>query len=550
MSRTGPNRLLRLSPLVLLVSFGLYWFADTVADPDLWGHVRFGQDILRTRSAIQTDSYSYRTQGQSWINHEWLSEVIIARIYDWSGAQGLIVSKVLVSLLILGVCHAHLRRRGLGPWSSVLLLIMVSIPFRMGLGTIRPQIFTICFFLLELLLLESAAAGREQKLWVLPLLMAAWVNLHGGVLAGIATLGLWIGARIARYIWSDSRPLSRRLAGVFHLVLLGIACGLALLFNPYSAELPRFLLRTATVARPEIKEWAPLGLLSLPGQLYLGLLAITILGLAGSARRPRLEAILILSMAAVQPLISNRHYPLFALAVIVLGGEHIADAWSRWRARSASPETPGGLAFIGLALSLFLIGLSLPRFNCIRIEPYYFPFPARLVALMKQSEVAGNMAVPFDWGEYVLWHLGPRIKVSNDGRRETLYSDLSYQQSRDFEHGTGIWNALLKNGPATDFVLAPLGSPTVNLLSLSQGWVALYKDTLCVVFVRSEFPGLDRITRLPVPDLPDNGRGLCFPGPAPWHKEESGSLQAGAVRARSKRSGRRANHTGPLRMAW
>jgi hypothetical protein len=29
----------------------------------------------------------------------------------------------------------------------------------------------------------------------------------------------------------------------------------------------------------------------------------------------------------------------------------------------------------------------------------------------------------FDWGEYALWHLGPRLKISMDGRRETIYSD-------------------------------------------------------------------------------------------------------------------------------
>ena len=65
----------------------------TVADPDLWGHVRFGQDILRTGSIIQADTYSYRTAGQLWINHEWLAEVIFAGLYDRFGPTGLIVSK-------------------------------------------------------------------------------------------------------------------------------------------------------------------------------------------------------------------------------------------------------------------------------------------------------------------------------------------------------------------------------------------------------------------------------------------------------------------------
>jgi hypothetical protein len=30
--------------------------------------------------------------------------------------------------------------------------------------------------------------------------------------------------------------------------------------------------------------------------------------------------------------------------------------------------------------------------------------------------------VPFGWGQYAIWHFGPRLKVSFDGRRETVYS--------------------------------------------------------------------------------------------------------------------------------
>ena len=157
--------------------------------------------------------------------------------------------------------------------------------------------------------------------------------------------------------------------------------------------------------------------------------------------------------------------------------------------------------------------LSLPRFGCIRVEPYYFPFPARVVALLKRSDVRGNMAVPFDWGEYVLWHLGRGVKVSMDGRRETVYSDESYRQSRNFEQGTGVWDALLRTGPPTDFVLTPIGSPTANLLSRADDWLPLYRDTVCVLFVRPEFRDLGRILGSPVPSLPDDGGGLCFPGP-------------------------------------
>jgi hypothetical protein len=498
-------------PPCLLVGFGVFWFSDTVADPDLWGHVRFGQDILRIGAIARTDDYSYRTQGQRWVNHEWLSEAIFAGIYDRSGPTGLIVFKVSVSLVILGLCLVHLRRHGLGPYRSVLLLVLASIPFRLGLGTVRPQIFTYLLLLFELLILAGAGPGREHWLWVLPVLVVAWVNLHGGVLAGLAILGVWIAARCLGHLRDEDGPPLRRFGAVLQLGLLGMTCCLALLVNPYRAELVGFLLRTATVPRPEISEWTPLRLTSLPGLLFLGLLAIGIFGLAGSGGR-RAEAISVLGVTAVLPLISNRHFPLFALTLIVLGGEHIADAVDRrWPPATARPAWGRAVVAVGLAVSILSLGISLPRFACIRVEPYYFAFPARAVALLRQSDVRGNMAVPFDWGEYVLWHLGPGVKVSIDGRRETVYSDESYRQSRDFERGTGAWDALLRTGPPTDIVLAPIGSPTANLLRRTDGWLPLYRDTVCVLFIRPRSRDLGRIVGSPVPSLPDDGGGLCFP---------------------------------------
>jgi hypothetical protein len=232
MTRARSDRLFTTSPFVLLASFGLFWFADTIADPDLWGHIRFGQDIVRTGSIIQIDSYSYQTDGQPWMNHEWLSEVIFGSLYNQAGPTGLIAFKVLVSLLIIGLCNAHLRRNGLGPFPTMLLLLLISITFRMGLGTIRPQLFTYLFFLVQLLVLTKGSMEREHWLWVLPILFRGWVNLHGGVLAGIGVLGMWIAVRIVVRLKVDASPRIGRLGAVAQLSLIATACGLAVLLNP------------------------------------------------------------------------------------------------------------------------------------------------------------------------------------------------------------------------------------------------------------------------------------------------------------------------------
>jgi len=60
-----PN--LVLGTLVAVVL--LFAMTRTAADPDLWGHVRFGQDIVAARSISTVDPYSF-TSDRPWVNHE------------------------------------------------------------------------------------------------------------------------------------------------------------------------------------------------------------------------------------------------------------------------------------------------------------------------------------------------------------------------------------------------------------------------------------------------------------------------------------------------
>jgi hypothetical protein len=45
-----------LVPGVLVVSLGIVWFSYTIADPELWRHVRFGLDLLGTGWSCQRRS--------------------------------------------------------------------------------------------------------------------------------------------------------------------------------------------------------------------------------------------------------------------------------------------------------------------------------------------------------------------------------------------------------------------------------------------------------------------------------------------------------------
>jgi hypothetical protein len=58
-------------------------------DPDLWGHLRFGQAFIAGRRLLHRDIYSYSAAGYRWRDHEWLAEVVMAFVYNAAGVIGL-----------------------------------------------------------------------------------------------------------------------------------------------------------------------------------------------------------------------------------------------------------------------------------------------------------------------------------------------------------------------------------------------------------------------------------------------------------------------------
>jgi hypothetical protein len=85
----APRALIRVAlALVLLVVV-----SHTRADPDLWGHVLFGKDIVSGARVPDTDPYSF-TSDRAWINHEWLAESVMYVAFAIGGGVGLVFLKM------------------------------------------------------------------------------------------------------------------------------------------------------------------------------------------------------------------------------------------------------------------------------------------------------------------------------------------------------------------------------------------------------------------------------------------------------------------------
>jgi hypothetical protein len=516
-SRNSAPRWSSAGTIVLVMSVALYALSRTVADLDLWGHIKFGEHIWRTGRAIQPDPYSYVTGGQTWFNHEWLAEVIFYQVFSLFGVPGLVAFKTGVSLLILALVYRHLCRQGLSAGHAGVVVLFVAIMLVQGLGIVHPKLFTYLLFLLLLLLIHAAEHGRVRRLWWSPVLFGLWANLHPGFMAGLAVLFVWSGVHIAALLWRAGSARALLSSPAVAILAALITSVIATLVTPFGTELWRFLGRGATFVRPDIAEWLPLEIASFYGMLYLTFLVASAAGLVYSRAEHRPALIALWAGIALAPLTASRHGGLFALGMALLAGGHMGSAWARWTAarpprREARPNRRLRLwaSGIALALAVAMVRLSLPHFSCIVVDPIVNSMPARAVALLKDSGASGNMAVFFDWGEYVLWHLSPRIKVSMDGRRETAYSDVARAENLNFLLGTDNWDAILQNHD-THLALVSKRWPSFNLMKLKPGWPLIYEDSLAAIFAREGSPLAEQITRTRVPDLPPDGRGHCFP---------------------------------------
>ena len=389
---TGPARrrafLSEAAIGVLIAGTLTFFFARTTADPDLWGHLRFGLDTVTTGHIVRPDTYSYVTVDQTWVNHEWLAETITALAYTLAGASGLIALKILLLLLVAAVVYAHLRHSGLAAGGTALLLVPLFAMLLPWTQSLRPQLFSYLGFAVILSILIRAERSSTRWLWWAPLVFGIWANLHGGFLAGLAFVLLWAGLHVV-FSWQRmTRRWQTLRFGAIGPAL--VATLLATLMNPYGINLLIFL-RTAFTSRAEIAEWHPLHPVAAEGIGYVVMLVLATVGLVRSRRRQRPALVGMLLAAALLPLVARRHLPLFGIAWALIAGEHIAHAWPRLLAgRTAGPRQSAWVWALPLGIGVAAVAIATPRLRAIEVDRALFP--VRAVQLI--NEAASKAASP------------------------------------------------------------------------------------------------------------------------------------------------------------
>jgi hypothetical protein len=156
-----------------------------------------------------------------------------------------------------------------------------------------------------------------------------------------------------------------------------------------------------------------------------------------------------------------------------------------------APQVASG-TFAGLVLGASVVAAVIgaaefTRRNAPCIDSGQQWAPDRAAAnFIGRSGLKGRLLVWFDWGEYAIWHFAPGLKVSMDGRRETVYSLTTLRRLYDLFDTRAEWRSDLATLDPTVAWLRPELPLTVELER--QGWHRAFASSNSVVLTRHPAP--------------------------------------------------------------
>jgi hypothetical protein len=277
----------RLGPIELAIALGsaLTAVAGTMGADARWLPA-LGQ-IIVDRGSIPDGIPFASAPSSGWHNVPVLAELTMHWLTRLGGDHALLAAQVVAVAGALTILALDLRRAKAEELGAALVLLVVVVGSLPVIVVVRSQLFSLLLFPLLVLLLRAEARSPSRRVWLVPVLLGLWSNLHGAVLVGLAVAGAYL-------IFERGRRHPFVAAPVL------VAAAVAICATPALWHTPDYyfgLVRNEAARRGE-GLWAPISFTSGFDLLFLAA-AVLLLVLALRAR-PRLwEAIVLAGLAVL-----------------------------------------------------------------------------------------------------------------------------------------------------------------------------------------------------------------------------------------------------------
>ncbi len=471
--------------LVIALAFlGIFFMAiRPMIDTDTWWHLRTGQWILEHQALPDVDRFSLTRAGEPWYYPGWLSQILMVEVYSLGGLSAL---NLLFTATILSAFFLVYRTMDGDPFLTALVLVLAA-----GASEIywnaRPQLFSFLFSAGFYLVLRKFLRGKSNLLWILPLIMALWVNVHPGFAIGFIFMLI---AFVSQGIIFLTRRNTRSETGKQLLWLAGIlaACLAAASVNPRGPAVLAYPFQTVSIRFLQnfIQEWQTPDFHNLQAQLFLILLFTTWAVITFSPKSMEAGDFLFLSVIGYMGFLAWRNTDLLSIvapAILMSYGRPIMEKlFPRWDpdhpvSRTQSAVHIGAATILSAAALVYGASVASPKPIQDFVESQV---PVRAVDYLAAHPVPGRMFNSYNFGSYLIWKL-PEYPVFVDGRTD-LYTDEILDQYLAVARAQEGWRNILERWQITIVFMEP-SAPILDLLK-ADGWTVYYEDFQAVILLR------------------------------------------------------------------
>ena len=470
---------------------GASGWSQLLADGDTGWHIRNGQLILQNHSIPYRDWFGFGSEAHPWFAWEWLADIIFALLHRAAGLKAVVFFCGALIAATQYVVFRHCLWRGINPLPALAVILAATNASSVHYLA-RPHVLTLFLMACTAWLLDVDRSSRTRFVWLLPAVVALWVNLHGGFLA-VFTL---LGARLLECLLSKARR-----ADLTRVSVLTGACAAATFLNPYGWRLHAHLwgyLHSSWI-RDSIEEFQSPRFRSESMLWFELLLVLAIAALPRLISRMRIRDAALILIWAHAALGSVRHVPLFLIVAApliaaeldsLLSGAAIRrgrnsllailrDVGNEWRPQGGQ----WGLLPVAALIALFIV----PRTSS---WPADFPakrFPSSIVSRNERalSEMTAGPVRIFStdqWSDYLIYRLHPKVRTYFDGRSD-FFAEWRGEDYRALMEGRPGCLAILDREQAR-FALVPANWPISELLRHNAEWRQVDRDSMALLFER------------------------------------------------------------------
>ena len=437
-----------------------------ISTVDLAYQLRAGAEILATGRIPTTDTWTFTMAGQPWVDQQWAAQIVLRSIESVGGWVGLAAFRaVLVGAIFGGTCLIAVRR-GLDVRTAAILSLLAFVVAAPALA-LRPQLLgMLCF--VGVLLLVVDRREHPQRLWLAPIVVAIWANIHGSFFLGPLVLGL---------AWLEDVH-DRRPGATQTLAVAGVA-GLAACLTPsgplvwlYAAGLTSNASVTARVT-----EWQPTSIRDVPGLLFFASALAIVTLIARSGRRvpwPTLAWLGVFFLIGVYAQRGVAWWPI--AAVTAIAGTLVPAFPGRTRVETQTMRRLNALVAGVLVLAMFL---ALPSNRpavpgALVPADAVAPAPAGITASLRDlADPGARVLNPQTWGSWFEYAL-PQLEVAVDSRIEMFKPDV-WQTYESIVSGQDGWERRIAEWGVTHVVVDADETAFRDRL-VRAGWQMAYED--------------------------------------------------------------------------